>query len=75
MTDMGLNSLEVKDGKQAADTFEKCLKEFPNSRHRPEWTLNLANRIWWSSAGGTTAGTTGGEFDGGARMGFIEVLN
>ncbi|PYR97271.1 MAG: hypothetical protein DMG12_24445 [Acidobacteria bacterium] len=44
MTDMGLNSLEVKDGKQAADTFEKCLKEFPNSRHRPEWTLNLAER-------------------------------
>ncbi len=33
------------------------------------------NRIWWSSAGGTTAGTTGGEFDGGARMGFIEILN
>ena len=30
--------------KQAADTFEKCLKEFPNSRHRPEWTLNLAER-------------------------------
>ena len=40
--DMGLNSLEVKDGKQAADTFEKCLKEFPNSRHQPQWTLNLA---------------------------------
>jgi thioredoxin-like negative regulator of GroEL len=41
MTNMGLNSLEVKDGKQAADTFEKCLKEFPNSHHKPEWTLNL----------------------------------
>jgi streptogramin lyase len=33
------------------------------------------NRIWFSSAGGTTAGTTGGDFNGGARMGFIEILN
>ena len=41
MADMGLNSLEVKDGKQAADTFEKCLKEFLNSPHKAEWVLNL----------------------------------
>src|SRR5690242_10927989 len=42
MSDIGLNSLELEDGKRAAELFEKCLKEFPNSDRRAEWTLNLA---------------------------------
>jgi thiol-disulfide isomerase/thioredoxin len=41
MSDIGSNSLEVKDGKHAAEVFEKCLKEFPNSQHKTEWTLGL----------------------------------
>ena len=41
MTAMALNSLEVKDGSGAAETLEKCLKEFPKSDHRTEWTLEL----------------------------------
>ncbi len=41
MTDMALNSLEVKDGKGAAETFEKCLKEYPNSQHTTDWTMGL----------------------------------
>ena len=41
MSEIGLNSLEVKDGKHAAETFEKCLKEFPGSQHKTEWTLAL----------------------------------
>jgi thioredoxin-like negative regulator of GroEL len=41
LTEMGLNSLEVKDGKSAAETFEKCLKEFPNSQRMTDWTLSL----------------------------------
>jgi thioredoxin-like negative regulator of GroEL len=39
---MGLNFLGVMEGKQAADLFEKCLKEFPASPKSPEWTLNLS---------------------------------
>jgi thiol-disulfide isomerase/thioredoxin len=41
MTAMAANSLNVKDGAGAAETLEKCLKEFPNSGRRNEWTLNL----------------------------------
>jgi thioredoxin-like negative regulator of GroEL len=41
LTEMGLNSLEVKDGKRAADAFEKCLKEFPGSQRKTDWTLGL----------------------------------
>jgi streptogramin lyase len=33
------------------------------------------NRIWWSTAGGTTNGTTGGPNSGGSRLGFLEVLD
>ena len=42
---MGLNFLEVQDSKLAADAFEKCLKEFPKSPKRSEWTLNLARAL------------------------------
>ena len=42
MMDMAQNSLAVKDGAGAADTLEKCLKEFPKSDHRSEWILDLA---------------------------------
>ncbi len=41
MTAMASNSLEVKDGAGAAETLEKCLKEFPKSDHRTDWTLSL----------------------------------
>jgi thiol-disulfide isomerase/thioredoxin len=41
MTAMAANSLSVKDGAGAAETLEKCLKEFPKSGHTNEWTLNL----------------------------------
>jgi outer membrane protein assembly factor BamD (BamD/ComL family) len=41
MTAMAANSLNVKDGAGAAETLEKCLKEFPKSDRRNEWTLNL----------------------------------
>ena len=41
MMQMGLNSLDMKDGKQAADIFEKCLKEFPASPNKTEWTFDL----------------------------------
>lgn len=36
------NFLEAKDGKAAAEWFENCLKAFPNSPRKREWTLNLA---------------------------------
>jgi thioredoxin-like negative regulator of GroEL len=39
---IGLNYLEVEDSKLAADTFEKCLKEFPASAQAPGWTVDLA---------------------------------
>jgi tetratricopeptide (TPR) repeat protein len=41
--EMGANSLELRDGKQAADTFEKGLKEFPNSPQAAAWMLGLGN--------------------------------
>ena len=41
MSDMALNFLEVKDGKHAVETFQKCLKEFPNSQRKSEWSVNL----------------------------------
>ena len=41
LTDMGMNALEVKEAKQAAGIFEKCLKEFPASARKPAWMLGL----------------------------------
>jgi thioredoxin-like negative regulator of GroEL len=40
--EIGLNFLEVKDGKLAAEWFDGCLKKFPDSPRKGEWTLNLA---------------------------------
>ena len=42
MSDMALNSLEVPDGKRAAQMLERCLKEFPASPRKAEWTQNLS---------------------------------
>ena len=42
LADMGANYLDVKEGKKAAEVFEKCLKEFPASARRPEWSRRLA---------------------------------
>lgn len=39
---MGANYLDVKEGKKAAAIFQRCLKEFPASALRSEWTANLA---------------------------------
>ncbi len=39
LTEIGSNALEVQETKQAADTFEKCLKEFPASQRKPQWML------------------------------------
>jgi thiol-disulfide isomerase/thioredoxin len=41
LTEVGLNYLDVNDGNLGAQTFEKCLKEFPQSRRTEEWTRNL----------------------------------
>ena len=41
LTEMGMNALDVKEGKQAAGIFEKCLKEFPTSTRKPAWMLGL----------------------------------
>jgi len=41
LTEMGANYLEVKEGKLAASLFERCLKEFPSSSRRQEWTAKL----------------------------------
>jgi TolA-binding protein len=38
---MAQNSLELQDGKAAADDLERSLKEFPKSARRPEMLLNL----------------------------------
>ncbi len=35
LRDMGLNFLELRDGKQAASAFERCLKGFPDGESRP----------------------------------------
>jgi thioredoxin-like negative regulator of GroEL len=43
LLEMGLNFLELQDAKQAAQIFEACLKEFPQSPNRPDFLLNLAN--------------------------------
>jgi thioredoxin-like negative regulator of GroEL len=43
LTEMGLNSLELQDPKQAAQIFEAYLREFPQSANRPDVLLNLAN--------------------------------
>jgi thioredoxin-like negative regulator of GroEL len=40
---MGANSLELKDGKQATDTFEKCLKESPKGTESLGCALGLGN--------------------------------
>ena len=40
--EIGLNFLEVRDGKLAAEWFGGCLKQFPDSPRKGEWTLNLA---------------------------------
>lgn len=42
LTEMGLNALDLKEAKRAAQTFETCLKEFPQSPNRPAVLLNLA---------------------------------
>ena len=41
LTAMGANYLEVRDGRLAADSFARCLKEFPRSPRVLEWQLNL----------------------------------
>jgi thioredoxin-like negative regulator of GroEL len=40
---MGLNFLELQDARQAVQTLERCLKEFPESANKPEVLLNLAH--------------------------------
>ena len=42
MSDMALNSLEVRDGKRAAEMFQRLLKEFPGSPRKADWTENLS---------------------------------
>jgi thiol-disulfide isomerase/thioredoxin len=39
---MGLNFLELEEGRAAADSFEKIFKESSPADQRPEWTLGLA---------------------------------
>jgi thioredoxin-like negative regulator of GroEL len=41
LTAIGLNYLDVTDGRLAAETFETCLKEFPRSQRTGEWTISL----------------------------------
>jgi thioredoxin-like negative regulator of GroEL len=43
LLEMGLNFLELKEAKQAAQTFERCLKEFPESSNKPDFLLDLAH--------------------------------
>jgi thioredoxin-like negative regulator of GroEL len=42
LTAIGLNYLDLTDGRLATETFEKCLKEFPRSQRAGEWTMDLA---------------------------------
>ena len=42
LANMGANYLEVKEGKRAAAVFQRCLKEFPASASRVQWTSDLA---------------------------------
>jgi tetratricopeptide (TPR) repeat protein len=39
---LGGNYLEVKEGKRAAETFNRLLREFKSSARRAEWTQKLA---------------------------------
>jgi thioredoxin-like negative regulator of GroEL len=41
LTEVGLNYLDVNDGHLGAQTFEKCLREFPQSRRTAEWARSL----------------------------------
>ena len=41
LNEMGLNYLDIEDIKQASETFQKCLKEFPTSSRKPVWTVNM----------------------------------
>ena len=41
LTEVGLNYLDVNEGRLGAQTFEKCLREFPQSQRTAEWTRNL----------------------------------
>jgi thioredoxin-like negative regulator of GroEL len=41
LSSLGANYLDVKEGKRAADVFQRCLKEFPASERRSEWTAGL----------------------------------
>ena len=41
LNEIGLNFLEVRDARLAAEAFERCLKEFPASPRTSEWTLDL----------------------------------
>jgi thiol-disulfide isomerase/thioredoxin len=41
LTEIGSNSLDVRDGEHAVEIFEKCLKEFPASGRSARWTLGL----------------------------------
>jgi len=38
----GRNYLDLRQARDAASAFEKCLKEFPSSAHAAEWTIALA---------------------------------
>lgn len=42
LLEMGLNFLDLRDGKQAAAVFERCLKEFPTSQNRQRFMSELA---------------------------------
>jgi len=41
LTATSANYLDVKDGRRAAVTLERCLKEFPKSAREGAWTLDL----------------------------------
>jgi thioredoxin-like negative regulator of GroEL len=42
LRELGRDYLALKDARRAAQAFEKCLKDFPNSGDRPNLLLNLA---------------------------------
>jgi tetratricopeptide (TPR) repeat protein len=42
LNELGLNFLTLREGKRAAASFEKCLKEFPDSPGKSQRTLHLA---------------------------------
>ena len=41
LREMGLNFLELRDGKQAASAFQRCVKEFPNGESRSSCQAGL----------------------------------